>query len=439
MLTDRFQRPADARPVPTRALRGVLVSGMAALAVALLGTGCDEVIEEDCFEQTGTLTQVTTDTLTVDHLYPSLSPDGTRILFLTDFFVEGDQEEDDDAKEFGQGDYVLIDTPGPGEERPPTSMLTTIGNAKRLDFDERSADTFDEYGSLVQGLDAFKGESTWIDNERIIVAMENSRFLSRLFIYRIVGVAVSTVYEVEPLGIVEQDTLVERENEAVRRFKFGYRWPKVSPNGEWVAYSRFYYDEGQNLFDLSDDRFEQPAIFAANLNDGRVIRVTNGSAREDQPTWSPDGNSIAFTALGDKGIPEIYRVAFDPSQPAEKRGLNEAFTDGRRRLTTTPEQFRLPEASFEPTWTADNQIIFTSTRRPPCSSRRIRNLWIMGSDGSNARPLVLSEEDDALPAVANYDFAADGVDRMVVFVSRRNRDESFAGQKADLWVLRGGF
>jgi len=409
------------------------------MAVASLGTGCDEVIEEDCFEQTGTLTQVTTDTLTVDHMYPSLSPDGTQILFLTDFYVEGDQDEDEDAKEFGQGDYVIIDTPGPGEEREPTALLETIGNARRIDFDERSQDTIDEYGLLVQGLDAFKGESTWIDNERIIVTMQNSRFLSRLFIYRIVGLTVVDDYEVEPLGIVEQDTLVERENEPVRRFKFGYRWPKVSPNGEWVAYSRFYYDEGQNIFDLSDDRFEQPAIFAANLNDGRVIRVTNGSAREDQPTWSPDGNSIAFTALGERGIPDIYRVAFDPGQPAEKRGLSQPFTDGRRRLTRTPVEFRVPESSFEPTWTPGNQIIFTSTRRPPCTSRRIRNLWVMNADGSNQRPLVVSEEDDAQPMVANYQFAADGVDRLVVFTSRRNRDEAFEGQKDDLWVLRGGF
>lgn len=447
MLTDRFLRPVrwlDQRHHgrflrPGLPFVNVGLALACAVSVAALGTGCDEVIEEDCFEQSGNLTQVTTDTLTVDHKYPALSPDGTRIIFLTDFYVEQVQEDDDTQKELGQGDYVIIDVPAPGEDRPPTSQLEAIGNASRIDFDERSERTLDEYGQTVEGLNAFKGELTWIDDDTIIGVMENSRFLSRLFVWDIVGKNAFNDFEVTPNGIIDADFLIEQENAVDRRFKFFYRYPQVSPSGEWVAFSRFYYDEGALLFDESDDEFEYPAIYAANLTDGRVVRVTNGSAREDQPTWSPDGNSIAFTAIGDSGQPDIFRVTFDPDNPAAERTIGQPFTDGRIRLTATGSQFRVPEYSFEPTWLRNGSIVFTSTRRAPCTPRRIRNLWIMNGDGSDQRPYVVSEEDDASPVVANYDFAAPGLDDLIVFTSRRNRDDAFAGQKEDLWVIRGGF
>jgi Tol biopolymer transport system component len=214
----------------------------------------------------------------------------------------------------------------------------------------------------------------------------------------------------------------------------------VSPNGEWIAYSRFFLDLGANLFDDADDEFSQPAIHAYNLNDGRIVRVTNGSLREDQPTWSPDGRFIAFAAnLGAAGQPEIYRVPFDPDEPAEAREPGGAFTDGRQRLTNTVDQLKLPESSLDPTWLRNGQIVFTSTQRPPCTSRRIRNLWIMNGDGSNRRPLVVSAEDDNFPFAANYDYNDPMADDMIVFSSRRNPDDSFEGQKMDLWVLRGGF
>lgn len=430
MLTDRFQRPR------ARALGFTLTCGLAA-ALGVFGTGCDEVIEEDCFEQEGTLTQVTTDTLTVDHLYPAVSPDGTRIIFLTDFYVEEAQESDE--KELGQGDFVIIDTPAPDEQRPPTNEIETVGNARRIDFDERSPErTTDEYGAIVDGFNAYKGEVSWIDDDTFVGVMENSRFLARLFVWDVLPPNEFNDYVVQPMGVVEQDTLLERENEPVRRFRFHYRNPRVSPNGEWVAYSRYYFDPGP-LLGEDDDVYEYPAVFAANLADGRVIRVTNGSAREDQPTWSPDGNSIAFTGLGEAGQPEIYRVAFDPGNPAEKRAPFAPFTDGRQRLTFTADALQLPEWSLEPTWMRNGQIVFTSNRRAPCSPRRIRNIWIMNGDGSDQRPLIVAEFDNARPFAANYTSNAAGVDRLLVFNTRRNRDDAFAGQKEDIWVLRGGF
>ena len=268
--------------------------------------------------------------------------------------------------------------------------------------------------------------------------MQNANGFERLFMWRVLPANVFSEYPVDPMGVVEQDTLLERRAEAVQRIQFHYRAPAVSPDGQWIAYSRYFYNPGPLAFDPSDDIFEQPAIFAFNLDDGRVVRVTNGSALENDPTWSPDGNSIAFVAMGEAGQPEIYRVPFDPSQSVDIRQGGEPFTDGRQRLTFTTSALQLPESSFEPTWMRNGRIVFTSTRRAPCSPRRIRNLWVMNGDGSDQRALVISDEDDKMPNAANYDFAAPEADGLIVFSSRRNRDEAFDGQKEDLWVLRGG-
>lgn len=403
-------------------------------AVVAAGTGCDEVIEEDCFEQQGTLTQVTTDTLTVDHFDAALSPDGTRIAFSSDYWTGLDRFQNADLKQGGQRDIAVIEVPGPDENRPPTDRLENIGDARRIDF----TGVVDVAGQQIDTVNSFKSEVAWVDNQTLAVTMTDFFGFDRIFLVELGPRTDLDEISVIQRGIVEEEFL--EENVENRRIQYFHRTPAVSPNGEWIAYSRFFLDLGANLFDDADDEFSQPAIHAYNLNDGRIVRVTNGSLREDQPTWSPDGRFIAFTAnLGAAGQPEIYRVPFDPDDPAEPREPGGSFTDGRLRLTTTVDQLKLPESSMDPTWLRSGEIVFTSTQRPPCTSRRIRNLWIMNGDGSNRRPLVVSDEDDNFPFAANYDFNDPMADDMIVFSSRRNPDDSFKGQKMDLWVLRGGF
>ena len=63
-----------------------------------------------------------------------------------------------------------------------------------------------------------------------------------------------------------------------------YAW---SPDGRHLAFSEFLYrDDGRELV--------AQAIFAMNVNNGTVERLTHGEGRAAHPVWSPDGSQIAY-------------------------------------------------------------------------------------------------------------------------------------------------
>jgi hypothetical protein len=141
------------------------------------------------------------------------------------------------------------------------------------------------------------------------------------------------------------------------------------------------------------------------------------------------------------------RVTFNPDQDAEIRewvswedgGQKAPFTDGRIRLTTTAgtADWKLPVGSFNATWMRDGRVVFTSTRRSPAVSERVRNIWVMNSDGSDQRLAYFTRWDDAYASTANFATATSDAASMIVFSSRFNRSADFLDQKNDLWVLRG--
>jgi len=51
-----------------------------------------------------------------------------------------------------------------------------------------------------------------------------------------------------------------------------------------------------------------PEIYVLDLRSGRLTRLTNNSAIDTEPEWSPDGNSLVFTS-DRSGNPQIYQIA----------------------------------------------------------------------------------------------------------------------------------
>lgn len=153
------------------------------------------------------------------------------------------------------------------------------------------------------------------------------------------------------------------------------RFPAWSPDGAKIAFAS-----------ERDGDFEIYAMDAVDTNnDGNgdnLIKFTDNSASDVQPTWSPDGNQIAFISDRD-GPEEIYVMYADGSS--------------QTRLTNNPEDYDLPS------WSPDGEKIAFSGDDA---------IYIMDADGNN-QTLITSNDGDRHP-----EWSPDGT--RIAFMTKRN-------------------
>jgi len=158
-----------------------------------------------------------------------------------------------------------------------------------------------------------------------------------------------------------------------------------SPGGQKVAFMR-----NPNLADWE--------IAVIDLLSGATQQLTDNTADDVMPIWSPDEQYILFTS-NQGSSNAIYRINLDGS--------------GRRSLTDNP--FHNVAVAFSP----DGQSILFSV------ADRIGNadIYVMNADGSGYRRLTSG-------AVNNFSaYAPDG--RQIVFVSTRDGEEEIYVMYAD--------
>jgi TolB protein len=127
--------------------------------------------------------------------------------------------------------------------------------------------------------------------------------------------------------------------------------PSWSPDGRTVAYSSYARIH--------------PQIILSNIYQGTREVLTDDKTSSYMPVYSPDGARIAFMSQRD-GNSEIYVMNRNGS--------------GVRRLTNNPA------ADVTPTWSpTGTQIAFTSDRSGS------PQIWIMDGDGLNVRRLTFGE------------------------------------------------
>lgn len=124
--------------------------------------------------------------------------------------------------------------------------------------------------------------------------------------------------------------------------------PTWSPNGEWLA---FHSARDGNL-----------EVYVMTSDGGDVRRLTNDPASDSDPAWSPDGTRLLFVSDRD-GNPEIYVMNADGSDP--------------QRLTDDPA------VDTYPAWSPDGtDIAFTSSRGGTAE------LYMMKADGTDVHKLT---------------------------------------------------
>ncbi len=158
------------------------------------------------------------------------------------------------------------------------------------------------------------------------------------------GVAALAVVASLPLVAQEQppatppaaaaDSLVLKTEQTIEFDTDEVTWMSVdvSPDGRTV------------LFDLLGDLYTLPT------EGGTATRIVGGLSFESQPTWSPDGKTIAF--LTDRtGVENLWI--------ADANGANSRAVSRDRRTDDRPQ------IMASPAWTPDGQYLVVSKARPP--------------------------------------------------------------------------
>ncbi|HEX6039445.1 Ig-like domain-containing protein [Longimicrobium sp.] len=213
-----------------------------------------------------------------------------------------------------------------------------------------------------------------------------------------VEIAVSTydlLYEVRWPSNVAEPMVLRLDGGAPQRVLPAVPWaadPVPSPDGSRIA------------FVVRVPEYESSDIWIANRDGSGLARLTESTEIDDQPTWSPDGQKIAFRSYASERGSDIWIMNPDGS--------------GKRQLTPDP----LPGITYEmrPAWSPDGTRI--------AYARALfdqADLCIIPAAGGEAVCLTSTTENDTEPA-----WSPDGT--RIVF--RRN----FAGDSDLMFISPEG-
>jgi Tol biopolymer transport system component len=174
--------------------------------------------------------------------------------------------------------------------------------------------------------------------------------------------------------------------------------PTWSPDGSKIAFASNYFFGGGTPYD----------IYVMNGDGSGIVRVTNfgpsGFRSGTKPSWSPDGQKIAFASQGSGTDSDVFVVDVDGSGEVNLTsgsGLDEQdpawAPDGSRILFTSDNDriySMLPDGSGrtflsagdDPDWSPDSsQIAFHSTEQFAGAEG---DIYTMHRDGANVTPLA---------------------------------------------------
>jgi TolB protein len=174
-------------------------------------------------------------------------------------------------------------------------------------------------------------------------------------------------------------------------------WPTWSPDGQRIA----FHSKRDGNWD----------IWVINIDGTGLTRLTRHDAPDRYPAWSPDGRQIAFTSKR-SGNEEIWVLDFDAALSGE--GDSQAVN-----LTQSPSPDRYSM------WSPDGRQLAFTTRRDGNYE-----VYLMGADGSN--PRNVSNSPDTTEGLA--DWSPDG--KSLVLYSNRpgNKDVFIVDLAASHWT-----
>jgi len=383
-----------------------LVPSYLVILLILVVVGCtskedpSEVLDVCGNHSCGDLAMVTTDTSSdgFQYLDPSVSPDGTRILFTADWGAIPTVKDPGDADftDFRQMIVMPIrqglePTEGLKDEGATLIRLTPYG--LWIGGTTRSLDTI---------LNDRKESPIWESDSTVVFSYAT---LGGYRLFR-ANITDPEAAPVQPLYMEKSDSL------AATLRQWQHQQPALSPldqnnNRRWLLFVRsgcaipdsFETCTEQTLYCLDMDTAGQPDRGYYNAT---AFPLTNEYALIQDPAWSPDGTKIVFSGSLDVGGgygagTELYTIDFDTT------GYPDVTLDnGLERLTYTTYREGDPISGIlndSPVYSNDGgNIYFVSTRRAPSITLHDRNIWRIPFDGSQEPEIFFfSREDDWEP------------------------------------------
>lgn len=154
--------------------------------------------------------------------------------------------------------------------------------------------------------------------------------------------------------------VLSTENDTLKQDKaLGFSWPTWSPDGETIAFVASLQTEAGTGGPTSD-------IYTFQVESREITRITNDDARETDLDWSPDGERLVFLSNKDhEDEPYTYSI-------------HVIDTDGRNRVALSKP---FPTGQTSPTWHPDSErIIFVDFVT--------YGIHVMDADGTNIEPFV---------------------------------------------------
>ena len=194
------------------------------------------------------------------------------------------------------------------------------------------------------------------------------------------------------------------------------RHPTWSPDGRYVAYSsdRGYYGQHGNY-----------NLFLYDLVDRQHYYLTWGDYSDAAPAWSKDGQYLAFTSTKSGASGDIWAIAFPDGVGAYVDRIRQSPGHKKIQEEYLPHKItNLTSAAYGPTWTDQDEILFTAFENFLFKIRKIDNV-----ESLVQKPSVLSREEDS--------FVKSSWDVPRVFVKDGNSREY--EKKYALDIVQGAF
>jgi Tol biopolymer transport system component len=180
--------------------------------------------------------------------------------------------------------------------------------------------------------------------------------------------------------------------------------PRLSPDGQWVAYVVTTVDQRQNR------RLSQ--IWLAPADGGRPPRqFTTSTQSSSSPRWSPDGRTLAFLSS---------RPSNDPTPPQGPAQSNPS-TQSNPQGTSQPAQTS-PQTSGTPTSpqaTATTPGVTSAQQTASADAQPRAQVWVLSLDGGEARRVTNLKN-----GVGGFDWSPDGT--RLVLTSRTGPSDAKA-------------